>query len=128
MNGLNSVTIGGNVTRDPEIRQTNGGMCVLSFSVAVNSGRKNQQTGEWEDYPNFIDCTMFGKRAEGVGRYLAKGCYVALTGSLRQERWEAKDGGSRSKLSVVVGEIHFERRDSPVQATAPDVYDEDIPF
>ena len=57
---INRVIISGNLTRDPELRSTAGGLPVLGFGVAVNDRRKNQQTGEWEDYPNFIDCTMFG--------------------------------------------------------------------
>ena len=56
---INHVAITGNLTRDPELRSTAGGTAVLSFGIAVNDRRKNQQTGEWEDYPNFIDCTMF---------------------------------------------------------------------
>ena len=70
---INRVIISGNLTRDPEIRKTAGGMPVLGFGVAVNDRRRNQQTGEWEDYPNFIDCTMFGTRAEAVSRFLSKG-------------------------------------------------------
>ena len=57
---INHVTISGNLTRDPELRMTAGGTQVLSFGVAVNDRRRNPQTGEWEEYPNFIDCTMFG--------------------------------------------------------------------
>ena len=61
---INRVNITGNLTRDPELRATAGGTQVLSFGVAVNDRRRNAQTGEWEDYPNFVDCTMFGTRAE----------------------------------------------------------------
>ena len=63
---INRVIISGNLTRDPELRSTASGLPVLGFGVAVNDRRKNQQTGEWEDYPNFIDCTMFGARAESL--------------------------------------------------------------
>ena len=56
---INRVSITGNLTRDPELRATAGGTQVLSFGVAVNDRRRNPQTGEWEDYPNFVDCTMF---------------------------------------------------------------------
>ena len=69
---INRVVISGNLTRDPELRATASGMPVLGFGVAVNDRRKNQQTGEWEDYPNFIDCTMFGARAQSVSRFLSK--------------------------------------------------------
>ena len=69
---INRVNITGNLTRDPELRVTAGGTQVLSFGVAVNDRRRNPQTGEWEDYPNFVDCTMFGTRAEAVSRFLAR--------------------------------------------------------
>ena len=65
---INRVVVSGNLTRDPELRVTPGGTQVLGFGVAVNDRRRNQQTGEWEDYPNFIDCTMFGNRAEALSR------------------------------------------------------------
>lgn len=134
---INRVIITGNLTRDPELRVTAVGMQVLSLGVAVNDRRKNQATGEWEDVPNFVDCTMFGTRAEAVSRYLSKGTKVAIEGKLRYSSWE-RDGQRRSKLEVVVDEIEFmSRRDrQPAQAAAPvqaqaeqlDVYDEDIPF
>ena len=134
---INRVVISGNLTRDPELRATQSGMQVLSLGVAVNDRRKNPATGEWDDYPNFVDCTMFGTRAEAVSRYLSKGTKVAIEGKLRYSSWE-RDGQKRSKLEVIVDEIEFmSRRDgqaaqaaAPVQAQAEplDVYDEDIPF
>ena len=84
---INKATITGNITRDPELRQTQGGTSVLTIGVAVNDRRKNQQTGEWEDYPNFIDCTIFGNRATGVAPHLEKGMKVAIEGKLNQSRW-----------------------------------------
>lgn len=139
MQGLNTVSIGGNLCRDAELRATASGMAVLTFSVAVNESRKNQQTGEYEDYPNYVDCTMFGRRAECVSRYLTKGTYVALTGRLHQNRWQNKDGQNRSKLEVTADNIHFESRRldgddyDQQQAEAQgdyeaQMYDEDIPF
>ena len=152
---INRVNISGNLTRDPELRMTSGGTQVLSFGVAVNDRRRNPQTGEWEDRPNFVDCTMFGARAEEVSRYLSKGSKVAIEGKLRYSSWE-RDGQRRSKLEVIVDEIEFMSRGqqqggyapdsgasygggysapaphaapAPVQAPpAVDVYDEDIPF
>ena len=106
---INKVVISGNLTRDPELRQTANGFSVLSFGVAVNDRRRNQQTGEWEDYPNFIDCTMFGARAESVSRFLTKGSKVAIEGKLRWSQWE-RDGQKRSKIEVVVDEIEFMSR------------------
>ncbi len=147
---INRVIISGNLTRDPELRATASGMPVLGFGVAVNDRRRNQQTGEWEDYPNFIDCTMFGARAQSVSRFLSKGNKVAIEGKLRWSQWE-RDGQKRSKIEVIVDEIEFmtSRNDSyhtnaPAQQAAPSrpaqtapvaapvvdasVYDEDIPF
>lgn len=139
MQGLNTVSIGGNLCRDAELRATASGMAVLTFSVAVNESRKNQQTGEYEDYPNYVDCTMLGRRAESVSRYLTKGTYVALTGRLHQNRWQNKDGQNRSKLEVTADNIHFESRRldgddyDQQQAEAQgdyeaQMYGEDIPF
>lgn len=139
MQGLNTVSIGGNLCSDAELRATASGMAVLTFSVAVNESRKNQQTGRYEDYPNYVDCTMLGRRAESVSRYLTKGTYVALTGRLHQNRWQSKDGQNRSKLEVTADNIHFESRRldgddyDQQQAEAQgdyeaQMYDEDIPF
>lgn len=147
---INKVIISGNLTRDPELRATAGGMQVMSLGVAVNDRRKNQQTGEWEDYPNFVDCTMFGTRAESLARFLSKGTKVAIEGKLRWSQWE-RDGQKRSKLEVVVDDLEFmssrqQGAPMPQQQYAPQqpqqyapqpmaqpaqpasVYDEQIPF
>ena len=140
---INRVMISGNLTRDAELRTTQSGMSILGFGVAVNDRRKNQQTGEWEDCPNLVDCTMFGARAEKLQPYLAKGSKVALEGKLRYSSWES-NGQRRSKLGVIVDDLEFmsSRRDDagsgyaprPVTAADPaidaaaSVYDEDIPF
>lgn len=105
---INRVNITGNLTRDPELRSTAGGMAVLGFGVAVNDRRKNQQAGQWEDYPNFVDCTMFGNRAEALSRILRKGMKVAIEGKLRYSSWEDKNGGGRrSKLEVIPDEVEL---------------------
>jgi single-strand DNA-binding protein len=136
---INKVLISGNLTRDPELRATASGMPVLGLGVAVNDRRKNQSTGEWEDFPNFIDCTMFGARAESVKNFLSKGSKVAIEGKLRWSQWE-RDGQKRSKIEVIIDEIEFlSARDGSSQSPqmrhteipeAPEitVYDEDIPF
>ena len=134
----------GNLTRDIEVRRTQSGMAIASFGIAVNDRRKNSQTGEWEDVPNFIDCTMFGSRAEKVGNYIGKGSKVCIEGKLRYSSW-TRDGQKRSKLEVVVDEIEFvsqkqgqqgqqQRQQAPKPAPQPaidessSVYDEDIPW
>ena len=144
---INRVIISGNLTRDPELRQTASGLPVLGFGVAVNDRRKNQQTGEWEDYPNFVDCTMFGTRAESINQFLHKGSKVAIEGKLRWSQWE-RDGQKRSKIEVIIDELEFmSQRDGgqnsntsnsyqsgsndaapAAPAVNASVYDEDIPF
>lgn len=134
---INSVNISGNLTRDPDLRATASGSQILSFGVAVNDRAKNPQTGEWEDRPNFVDCVVFGKRAESLSNLLSKGMKVAIDGKLRYSSWETQDGQRRSKLEVVVDEVEFfaqkKPQNPPVQnITEQDVvngvYDEDIPF
>ena len=103
---INRVVISGNLTRDPELRRTQSGMAILNIGVAVNDRRRNQQTGEWEDYANYIDCTMFGNRAESLSNILAKGMKVAIEGKLRWSQWE-RDGQKRSKIEVIVDDLEF---------------------
>lgn len=127
---INRVIISGNLTRDPEMRQTASGMPVLSFGIAVNDRRKNSQTGEWEDAPNFIDCTMFGARAEALSRYLSKGTKVAIEGKLRWSQWE-RDGEKRSKVEIIADDVEFmSRRESAgsAQTVQSNMYDDDCPF
>lgn len=107
---INRVCISGNLTRDPELRQTAGGSQVLDVGVAVNDRRKNQQTGQWEDYPNFVDVTVFGNRAEALAAILHKGDKVAIEGRLRYSSWEGRDGTRRSKLEVVAEEVELMQR------------------
>ena len=103
---INRVNISGNLTRDPELRQTTSGTAILRFGVAVNDRRRNPQSGDWEDVPNFVDCVVFGNRAEPLSRFLSKGSKVAVEGKLRYSSWE-RDGQRRSKLEVVVDEVEF---------------------
>ena len=137
--GINRVCVSGNLTRDPEVNSTAGGSCVMKLGVAVNERAKKQRTGEWEDRPNFIDCTMFGARAESVSRFLAKGAKVCVEGRLRQSSWEDRvTGAKRSRVEVIVDEIEFmSGRDDGTGAAArqpretareSSIYDEDIPF
>jgi single-strand DNA-binding protein len=120
---INRVNISGNLTRDPELRATQGGMQVLGFGVAVNDRRRNQQTGEWEDYPNFVDCTMFGNRAEALSRILRKGMKVAIEGKLRYSSWEDKNGGGRrSKLEVIPDEVELLGQNPNAQQGQPQQY------
>lgn len=104
---INRVLITGNLTRDCELRTTPSGMSIASFGVAVND-RKRNQNGEWEDYANFVDCTMFGRRAEALAQYLLRGTKVSIEGKLHYSSWEDRNGGGRrSKLDVTVDELEF---------------------
>ena len=131
---VNRTVVSGNLTRDPEEKMTQNGTCVLEIGIAVNESRKNAQ-GDWEDKANFIDCTMYGKRASGIAPYLRKGMHVTIDGHLRQERWE-KDGQKRSKLKLIVDELDFSGNRGGEQAPETEsepaeqqgAYDEDIPF
>ena len=138
---INVVAISGNLTRDAELKENrSGASSILNFSVAVNDRRKNNETGEWEDYANYVDCTIFGNRAEKLAQYMTKGTRVALTGKLRFSSWE-KDGQRRSKLTVIANDIEFLSRGgegggngggsaspaAPAQAASED-YEDDVPF
>ena len=103
---INRVLISGNLTRDPELRRTQSGMAILGFGVAVNDRRRNSQTGEWEDFANYVDCTIFGNRGEALSNILTKGMKVAIEGKLRYSQWE-RDGQKRSKIEVIVDELEF---------------------
>lgn len=102
---INKVMITGNLTRDPEMRASQSGTQILRFGVAVNE-RRRQQDGSYEERPNFVDCVMFGTRADALSRYLSKGTKVAIEGRLSYSSWE-KDGQRRSKLEVIVDDLEF---------------------
>lgn len=140
---INTVTISGNLTRDAELKSTKDGTHVLSFSVAVNDRVKNQQTGEWEDRPNYVDCTLWGERGAKIAQYMTKGARVSVEGKLRYHAWE-QDGAKRSKLDVNVREVVFmssanggngqqvshpaQTNQARQQGADGDFYDSDIPF
>ncbi len=138
---INRVVISGNLTRDPELRSTGSGMSILKLGIAVNDRRKNQQTGEWEDVPNFFDVTVFGQRGESLSRFLQKGSKIAVEGKLRWRQWETPDGDKRSAVEIIADDIEFMSSrndggsgrggsyDAPAPtAHAPEPMDEDIPF
>lgn len=125
---INSVTISGNITRDPKVTETLSGSHVLKFGVAVNDRRKNKD-GQWEDYASFFDCVMFGKRAESLANYIHKGTKVCIQGKLNQDRWDdKKTGETRTKVVIYVDEFEFmNRREKPTQTQA--IYEEEeMPF
>lgn len=104
---INTCNISGNLVRDVELRSTQGGTQIATFTVAVNDRKKDQQTGQWVDVPNYVPCVMFGRRAETIGNFVSKGSKVSVLGKLRWSQWQDKQGQNRSKIEVVVEEIEF---------------------
>ena len=101
----NSVTLVGNVTRDPELRFTPSGQAVATFGLAVNRRWQNRQNNEWEEQVSFFDVKCWAQMAENVSESLARGSRVVVSGRLEQRSWESEQGEKRSKVEVVADEI-----------------------
>lgn len=102
---LNQVTLMGNLTRDPELRQTPTGQNVTSFSLALNRSYKDQ-SGEWQEATDYIDIVCWGPLAERVAQYLSKGRRCLVQGRLQSRSWE-QDGVKRSKVEVLANDVTF---------------------
>ncbi|HXR50007.1 MAG TPA: single-stranded DNA-binding protein [Verrucomicrobiae bacterium] len=102
---LNQVTLMGNLTRDPELRQTPTGQNVTSFSLALNRSYKDQ-SGEWQEATDYIDIVCWGPLAERVAQYLSKGRRCLVQGRLQSRSWE-QDGQKRSKVEVLANDVTF---------------------
>lgn len=102
---LNQVTLMGNLTRDPELRNTPTGQSVCSFSLALNRSYKNQQ-GEWQEATDFIDVVAWGPQGERIAQYLSKGRRCLVSGRLQSRSWE-QDGQKRSKVEVLANDVTF---------------------
>lgn len=142
MNGTNVVAVVGRLTRDAEIKYTGAGMAIASCAVAVSTGRK-QPDGSWTDETNYFDVTIFGKTAESLKPYLIKGKQIAVTGHLKQDRWE-KEGQKFSKVYIVADAVELlgdkksgepapqstyaQQYQQQQQAPAQQEFHEDIPF
>ena len=104
---LNQVALIGRLTRDSEMRYSQGGMAIVSFSIAVNRSRKTAD-GRYQDEASFFDCTLFGKYGEAMNQYLLKGKQVGISGSLKQETWQDQQSGqNRSKVVVLVNALQL---------------------
>ena len=104
--GIAHVTLVGNLTRDPELRQTPSGTSVCQLGVAMNSSYKDS-SGQWVEKPNFFDVVVWGAQGENCAKYLAKGRQVAVDGRLEQRSWEAQDGTKRSKVEIIADMVMF---------------------
>ncbi len=102
---LNQVTLMGNLTRDPELRQTPTGQNVTSFSLALNRSYKDS-SGEWQEATDYIDIVCWGPLAERVAQYLSKGRRCLVQGRLQSRSWE-QEGVKRSKVEVLANDVTF---------------------
>lgn len=102
---LNQVTLMGNLTRDPELRQTPNGQNVTSFSLALNRSYKDA-SGEWQEATDYIDIVCWGPLAERVAQYLSKGRRCLVQGRMQSRSWE-QDGQKRSKVEVLANDVTF---------------------
>ena len=98
-----TVTVVGNVTRDPEIRYTAGGAAVASFGVAVS--RRFKRDEQWEEQTSFFDVSVWREQAENIVESITKGARVIVTGRLEQRSWETDSGETRSKVEIVADEV-----------------------
>jgi single-strand DNA-binding protein len=101
----NSITVIGNITRDPELRFTPTGQATASFGVAVNRRWQNRQTQEWDESTSFFDVVCWQSLADNVADSLSKGARVIVAGRLEQRSWETQEGEKRSKVEIVADEV-----------------------
>src|ERR1700744_6700174 len=120
---LNQVTLMGNLTRDPELRQTPNGQNVTSFSLALNRAYKDS-SGEWQEATDYIDVVCWGPLAERVAQYLSKGRRCLVQGRLQSRNWE-QDGQKRSKVEVLANDVTFLDSRGPSDAEATDLVGDD---
>lgn len=101
----NSVTIVGNLTRDPELRYTPSGAATCQFGLAVNRRWQNKTNNEWEEATSFFNVVAWRELAENIGESLQKGSRVLVTGRLEQRSWDTPDGEKRSVVEVIADEV-----------------------
>jgi single-strand DNA-binding protein len=112
-----TVTIVGNLTRDPEIRYTTGGAAKASFGVAVSRRWQNRQSQEWEEQTSFFNVVCWREMAENVSESLGKGSRVVVTGRLEQRSWETENGDKRSVVEIVADDVGPSLRWASAQVT-----------
>ena len=126
---MNTVTIAGNLTRDPEIRYTRDGQATVTFGLAVNRRWQNRQTSQWEESTSFFDIVAWRELAENVALSLTKGARVVVSGRLEQRSWETDDGERRSRVELVADDIGASLRfaTAEVQRTQRQAADTEAP-
>lgn len=116
--GDTAVTVVGNVTSDPELRFTASGGAVASFTVATNPRSFDRATNEWRDGdPIFFRCSAWRQMAEHVAESLTKGTRVIVTGNLRVNQYEGRDGVQRTSVEIMVEEVGPSLRFATAQVT-----------
>ena len=114
---LNTITIMGHITKDPELRRTANNVAVTSFTIACDRAIKNADGSRETD---FIDCVAWRSTAEFVNKYLAKGRMVVIHGRLQIRTWKDKNGNSRRNAEIIVSSVYFadSKRDPAAEETA----------
>ena len=107
MANVNRVVVSGNLTRDPELRQLAGGNSVCKLRIAVNTRKKDRDSNQWSDHPNYFDVTVWGAQGENVAKYLQKGSPLLIDGRLEWREWQAQDGAKRESVEVVADSVQF---------------------
>ncbi|UCF13217.1 MAG: single-stranded DNA-binding protein [Thermoplasmatales archaeon] len=134
-NDLNRIILIGNLTRDPELKNTQSGSSVCNFSIANN--RSYTQNGEKKEYTSFFNCVVWGKLGETINQYCKKGQRIGLEGKLQQRSWDDQNGNKRTTVEIVVENIQFltPRKNDDSEQVQPETdiqsnyfSDEDIPF
>ncbi|MGH9186151.1 MAG: single-stranded DNA-binding protein [Acidimicrobiales bacterium] len=101
----NTVTLVGNLTRDPELRFTNSGQAQATLGLAVNRRWQNRQSHAWEERTSFFNIVCWREMAENVAHSLQKGARIVVTGRLEQRSWETQEGDKRSVVEVTADEV-----------------------
>lgn len=104
---INRVILTGNLTKDPDLRTLPSGMAVCKLRIASNTRRKNNQTGDWEDKPNFFDVTIWGAQGENCARFLSKGRPVAIDGRLEWREFQDQQGNNRQAVEIIADAVQF---------------------
>lgn len=104
---INRVVLLGNLTKDPEVRALSSGTSVCRLRVACSTRRRNAETGEWDEKPNFFDVSVFGASGEACGTYLEKGRPVAVDGRLDWHEWETAEGQRRQAVEIIADSVQF---------------------
>jgi single-strand DNA-binding protein len=104
---INRVIVTGNLTADPVINTLPSGTSVCDLRIAVNGRRKDNQSGQWVDKPNYFNVKVWGTQGENAAKYLAKGRPVAVDGRLDWREWQDKEGNKRQSVDIIADTVQF---------------------